>query len=184
MALREERLRMSVSVRGGCQPCVTAPLARMISGSGNPQAAWEEEVAQAGSGQGGTRGRLRCVQVRSGELGSCSGFLKPRGIAAGVPRRGRQQVPGSRSQAAGPPACSTGQSTGAAGKAKVFPDEWVSLGSEGPQERCGRGWLIGKQIVWLPPRKSTWSVLFPRFVMKDKDLGEREGELHLIHRLT
>ena len=97
MALREERLRMSVSVRGGCQPCVTAPLARMISGSGNPQAAWEEEVAQAGSRQGGTRGRLRCVQVRSGELGSCSGFLKPRGIAAGVPRRGRQQVPGSRS---------------------------------------------------------------------------------------
>lgn len=60
-------------------------------------------------------------------------------------------------------------------------DERVSLGSGQPGERCGRNQLIGEQIVWLPPWKSTWSVLFPRLVMKDKDLGEREGELQLIH---
>lgn len=67
------------------------------------------------------------------------------------------------------------------GEAEVFADKCVSLGSERPRERCGRDRLIGKQIVWLPPWKSTWSVLFPRFVMKDKDLGERERGLQLIH---
>lgn len=100
--------------------------------------------------------------MRSGKFGSCSDSF-----CASVPRRGRQRV---RLPA-----------VLGSGEAEVFADKWVSLGSERPRERCGRGWLIGKQIVWLPPLKSTWSVLFLRFVMKDKDLGEREGELQLIH---
>lgn len=54
MALWEQRLRMSVSVGGGCQLRAIAPRDRMISGRENPgihKQPREEDAAKAGRGQ-------------------------------------------------------------------------------------------------------------------------------------
>lgn len=41
-----------------------------------------------------------------------------------------------------------------------------------------------KSLAGLLPWKTAWSVLFPTFMMKDKDLSNREGKLARIHCLT
>lgn len=173
MALGEPRLGMSVSVGGGGRlPAIAPPARTMISGRENPHAApgGRGSAGRERAGGGGVTGRAKRggTRVTCGKFGSCCGFFP----ALGHPRQRPQE-----GQAAACLPAALGRARGQRGKQRCLQTSECPWGQKWPRERCGRGQLIGKQIVWLPPRKSTWSVLFPRFVMKDKDLGEREGEL-------
>lgn len=79
---------MNVPGQGGAASRI-APLAGMISGSGNPQAApgGRGGAGRERAGGGGAAGRAERggTQVRSGKFGSCHGFFTPRCIPAGVP---------------------------------------------------------------------------------------------------